>query len=305
MQPFRIGDPVPLETFPTVLSGAIERSGLSLEHLQRKLANEGIRVSLSTLSYWRRGRTRPERPESLRAVEVIEEVLKLPHGYLVALLGPRKPRGRWVARGGLVRPHESLWDSTNGLAPVLSELSEPAPGELTYLSVHDQHFLDHNGRDVRTRVRMLIRSEVDHLRSMVVLHRAEETDRALPAILTGSGCAVGRVRPVTASRFTVAEVLFDRSLSAGQTAVFEYEVRWFGQARSSRFSRGSRRAFRDYLAEVNFHPSTLPTSCYAYAQESAEEPEVHRETLEPGSYGGVHTAVQGSESAIHGIRWTW
>ncbi|MFC7612805.1 helix-turn-helix domain-containing protein [Actinokineospora soli] len=67
-----------LDTFPAVLDRTIERSGMSLEHLQRRLSARGIRVSLSTLSYWRRGRTRPERPESLKAVEAMEDVLELP-----------------------------------------------------------------------------------------------------------------------------------------------------------------------------------------------------------------------------------
>ncbi|GLZ43295.1 hypothetical protein Acsp05_69190 [Actinokineospora sp. NBRC 105648] len=296
---------MPLETFPTVLSRAIERSGLSLEHLQRKLAAENIRVSLSTLSYWRRGRTRPERPESLRAVEVIEDVLKLPRGYLVSLLGPRKPRGRWVARGGAVRAHDVLWDNTLGLAPVLAELDEPAPGELSYLNVHDQHFLDHQGRDVRTRVRMLVRSEVDGLRSLVVLHRADESDRALPTLLASTGCAMGRVRSVPTSRFTVGEVLFDRALAAGQTAVFEYEVRWYGQVRATRYTRGSRRPLRDYLVEVNFHQSALPGWCFSYTQEGVDEAEVRRESLELGAFGGVHASAQGSEAAILGVHWGW
>ncbi len=303
--PDRTAEPVPPETFPTVLSRAVERSGLSLEHLQRRLAAEGLRVSLSTLSYWRRGRTRPERPDSLRAVEVIEGVLTLPPGCLVALLGPRKPRGRWVSRGGLARPHEALWDDTTGLAPVLAELAEPAPGELTYLSVHDQHFLDHRGRDALTRVRMLVRSEVDGLGSMVVLHRAERADLALPVVTAAAGCAVGRVRTVQASRFTVAEVRFDRSLRAGATAVFSYEVRWFGGVASTRYTRACRRTLRDYLVEVTFHGALLPRSCVAFTQDSAYGPEVAESALALGSQLGVHASTQESAAALQGVRWTW
>ncbi|PPK70466.1 hypothetical protein V5P93_000653 [Actinokineospora auranticolor] len=297
--------PIPLDTFPTALTGAIEDRGMSLDQLQRKLAAHGVRVSLSTLSYWRRGRTRPERPESLRAVEVIEEVLALPRGCLTGLLGPRKPRGRWVSRGGVVRPHETLWDDTSGLPSVLAELGEPGAGELTYLSVHDRHFVDVGGRDVRTVVRVLVRSEVDSLGSMVVLHRADPGDHALPVLLAPVGCALGRVRSVPSSRFTAAEVLFDRRLSAGQTAVFEYEVRWFGDARADRYSRACRRGVRDYLVEVNFHPALLPTSSYAFTQDAADEPEVRLANLEVGTFGGIHAVITDTESPIVGVRWTW
>ncbi|WP_018682618.1 helix-turn-helix domain-containing protein [Actinokineospora enzanensis] len=297
--------PVPLETFPAVLSGAIESSGLSLEQLQRKLADEGVRVSLSTLSYWRRGRTRPERPESLRAVEAIEEVLNLPHGYLTGLLGPRKPRGRWVARGGIVHPHDELWDNTSGLSSVLLELGEADPGEVTYLQIHDQHHLDHQGRDFRTRVRMLLRSEVDGLGSLVVLHRAEDTDRALPTLSSAVGCAIGRVRDIPSCRFTAGEILLDRQLNTGQTAVIEFEVHWFGATRSVRYVRTSRRPVRDYLVEVNFHPSRLPAQCFAFTQTGADAREIRAETLDVGRYGGVHTSIQGAGLPIVGIRWTW
>ena len=50
--------------FADALTKAVDSSGLSLERIQHHLAARGMQVSLSTLSYWRRGRSRPERPES-------------------------------------------------------------------------------------------------------------------------------------------------------------------------------------------------------------------------------------------------
>jgi hypothetical protein len=52
--------------FAEALTKAVDRSGLSLERIQHHLAARGMQVSISTLSYWRRGRSRPERPESLK-----------------------------------------------------------------------------------------------------------------------------------------------------------------------------------------------------------------------------------------------
>ncbi|MGX7825455.1 helix-turn-helix domain-containing protein [Actinokineospora sp. 24-640] len=293
------------DTFPAVLDRTIERSGMSLEHLQRRLSAHGIRVSLSTLSYWRRGRTRPERPESLKAVSVMEDVLELPPGGLTALLGPRKPRGRWASRAGTTRTPELLWRDCGGVEAALSALDDPVPGTLTYLTIHDHHHVDQERRDSRTVVRMVLRAEADGLRSCVVLHRAEETDRTLPVLVAGPGCAVGRVRAQSAGRFTVAEILFDRTLSIGQTALVEYEVRWFGTSTAIRYSRGMRRGPREYLAQVSFHPAALPTRCHAFTQADAWAPETGGGVLRIGAFSGVHALVSEPASAIVGIRWQW
>lgn len=294
-----------LDTFPAVLDRTIERSGMSLEHLQRRLSARGIRVSLSTLSYWRRGRTRPERPESLKAVEAMEDVLELPRGHLAGLLPPRKPRGRWAARAGETRVPDTLWRDTAGLSAALASLDEPAPGTLTYLSIHDHHHIDEKRRDSHTTVRMVLRAEANGMRSCVVLHRAEESDRALPVLVARPGCIVGRVRAQATSRFTVAEILFDRTLSIGQTALVEYEVRWFGTSTAIRYSRALRRVPRSYLAQLSFHPATLPTDCHIFTQADAWSPELGGGRLRVGAFGGVHTLIAEPSAPIVGVRWRW
>ncbi|WP_372660845.1 transcriptional regulator [Amycolatopsis kentuckyensis] len=72
--------------FSRALSLAIDRSGLGLARLRDRLAGAGVPVSTTTLSYWRTGRTRPERPDSLRAVAVLEDVLGVPARALTELL---------------------------------------------------------------------------------------------------------------------------------------------------------------------------------------------------------------------------
>ncbi|WP_420881638.1 helix-turn-helix domain-containing protein [Streptomyces rhizosphaericola] len=82
------------DAFPAALREALGRRGLSLERVSERLRARGIAVSQATLSSWQRGRSQPERARSLRAVEVLEEILELPGGALRSLLGPRRPRGR-------------------------------------------------------------------------------------------------------------------------------------------------------------------------------------------------------------------
>ncbi|WP_214110523.1 hypothetical protein [Acrocarpospora catenulata] len=82
--------------FERALRAAIAARGLSLERLHVRLAERGTHVSLASLSNWQRGRSRPERSSSLAAVGELEIILGLPTHSLVTLLGPRRPRGRWL-----------------------------------------------------------------------------------------------------------------------------------------------------------------------------------------------------------------
>jgi hypothetical protein len=84
--------------FEHALRLAIRSRGLTLDRLRVRLLERGVRTSLASLSNWQRGRCRPERVPSMRAVRELEDILGLPGDSLVALLGPRRPRGRWLAQ---------------------------------------------------------------------------------------------------------------------------------------------------------------------------------------------------------------
>jgi hypothetical protein len=69
-----------------------------LQRLRCKLAERGVAISSATLSYWQQGRSRPERPESLRALRELEVILNLPRNALFDLLEP--PRARPACSAG-------------------------------------------------------------------------------------------------------------------------------------------------------------------------------------------------------------
>lgn len=77
--------------FHAALRAAVAARGLTLQSVRHRLARRGIQVGVTSLSYWRQGRRRPERPESMRAVQALEEILELPPHALTRLLGPRHP----------------------------------------------------------------------------------------------------------------------------------------------------------------------------------------------------------------------
>ncbi|HKE50153.1 MAG TPA: transcriptional regulator [Actinomycetes bacterium] len=84
--------------FEHALRLAIRSRGLTLDRLRVRLLERGVHTSLASLSNWQRGRCRPERTRSLRAVRELEDILGLPGDSLVVLLGPRRPRGRRLAK---------------------------------------------------------------------------------------------------------------------------------------------------------------------------------------------------------------
>ncbi|MGQ4720988.1 hypothetical protein [Streptomyces tunisiensis] len=58
--------------FHVALRAAIAARGLPLQRVQHHLSRHGVRVGVTSLSYWQQGARRPQRPESLRAVRALE-----------------------------------------------------------------------------------------------------------------------------------------------------------------------------------------------------------------------------------------
>lgn len=300
----RTGDRPLLESdsFPATLSHAIERSGLSLEAVQRRLTQRGVRVSLSTLSYWRRGRSQPERRESLAAVGVLEEVLDLPRHTLLALLGPRRPRGRWLSRGFPVRPLDTLWEDAGTVAALLDALGAPAEERLSYLSLHELHRVDGHGADEVSTLRAVIRAEVDGVDRCAVTYQGEG---GAPAVLARRSCRGGRSRIGPDGQLVVAELILDRRLRAGDTAVLEYEVVWPAGQRSAHRLHRFRRPVREYVAQVEFHRDAVPSRCFQTYRHGLRAAEAGRHEVWIGAFRTAHAVALDVPAGIVGLRWEW
>ena len=75
--------------FHVALRAAIAARGLPLQRVQHHLFRYGVKVGVTSLSYWQQGARRPQRPESLRAVRALEEILRLPEESLIRLLAEK------------------------------------------------------------------------------------------------------------------------------------------------------------------------------------------------------------------------
>ncbi|MCP9954460.1 hypothetical protein LUX33_42755 [Actinomadura madurae] len=104
--------------FAGALRQAVQASGLTLDRIRHRLGRQGLTVSVATLSYWQRGRSRPR---SRTVVVALEEILQVPPGSLTELLddpaaeavavrgarpGPAPGRAATGERGRTVR---DLW----------------------------------------------------------------------------------------------------------------------------------------------------------------------------------------------------
>lgn len=206
--------------FELALATAIDQSGLTLDRLCERLAERGVVVSRATLSYWREGRSRPERARSLDAVSGLEAVLGLPPSSLLMLLGPRRPRGRWIAHPPGTLSRSVLWASAG---PILAHLAAPPEGELVTHSVHDLLTLG-PGQLARTlRVRLLVEATVDQrsstsTASSSVLWTPASPSPVTPASAPGwRGSSYGRRCPARTSRRALTWCVRAMWLSVGST----------------------------------------------------------------------------------------
>ena len=244
-------------SFAHGLRTAIRMRGLTLEQVQRELADRGVVVSSVTLSYWSRGRSQPERAESLKAVQLLEGILATPTGSLTALLAPPRPRGPRRAHVAVSIDRQRLWDEAHRLDRVMARLGTQDEERLCLLSVHDRFQLDERRRPVRLTITEVLRAQRDRVDRAVVIFQGRELGRT-PKLTVVRGGWPGRVRTDEGAGFRVAEVMLDRIIDSGETAVIECALS-YGQAEPmTDYDRRLPYATRGYLLEIEFHPTAMP-----------------------------------------------
>jgi hypothetical protein len=289
--------------FSRALELAIEVSGLSLQRLQDRLAEVGVHLSTTTLSYWRTGRSRPERPDSLRGVQVLERVLGLPPSGLTGLLGPRRPRGRWVRPVPGVFSVEQLLPMATVAARLASELDMPQAPELERLSVVDQLRVGADRTVRRVQVRQVLRAVTDRVTRTFVLHYGEHSMHA-PSLVGTTYCRVGRMRTDEESQFLGAELILDRVLAEGDTTIVEYELDT-AQCVDAHFERSFRSGARQHILQVQFDPAAVPTRCVSYRRAGPDAPFEESREAWINSELAAHVARVDMEPGLYGMRWEW
>lgn len=235
--------------FETLLSEAMDRRGLSLGRIRYHLRLRGHDLSVATLSYWRRGLSRPTRLRSLAAVEALEEVLDLRHGELTGALVERiRPEGPGApGEEALVESLGLSWDDG-----------------LVRTSVQDSVVLDAEGRPSTYRLRetaVAQRSGID--RYPVAIWQ----DDALVGvqITAGDNCVLGRLRRT--GKAVLAEILLPRALGTGESWTTDVSVTHGDRAAPMEcWGRCVTTRTRLVHFTIHFSPARLPMSAAAVTE---------------------------------------
>ncbi|WP_327322876.1 hypothetical protein OG735_10550 [Streptomyces sp. NBC_01210] len=293
--------------FHLALRAALAVRGLPLQRVQHHLAHRGIKVGVTSLSYWQQGARRPQRPESLRAVRALEEVLELPGNSLIRLLGV----GEGGARGDVERPaarsYRSLVEASGAVEQLLADLEQPTDGGLHTVGHYERVRIGAGRELVGRDSQHVVRAHRDGIDRYLAIHHGDPgCDPARVEVSALENCRTGRVRWHRETGVLVAELLFDARLRAGETYFFGYGFEDGTGGPSGEYVRGFSFAGGQYVLQVRFDEGALPVRCRRFAQATTGTPRGARTDLTlSGRHRTVHTVEQGVRPGILGIDWDW
>lgn len=291
--------------FHLALRAALALRGLPLQRVQHHLAGRGIKVGVTSLSYWQQGARRPQRPESLRAVRELEAVLKLPPESLIRLLVAQGPGGE--AERPATRSYRALVEASGSVERLLAELESPQDGGLHTVGHHERVRIGPDRVLVGRESQQVVRAHRDGIDRYLAIHHGDPgCDPAQVVVRAGENCRTGRVRWQRETGVVIAELLFDARLRAGDTYLFGYGFEDGTGGRSGEYVRGFSFAGGQYVLQVRFDEAALPVRCRRFAQASAVAPRTARQDLTlSGRHGTVHFVEQGVRPGILGVDWDW
>lgn len=295
--------------FTRALRAAISARGVSLETLRQELLERGSKVSVATLSYWRTGRSRPDRGGSMVALAQLEEVLGLPAGFLTSKVNPRGP-GREAASE--LRTHYRMADrpSVPGTgAPSdadvvragLAEVGMTWDDGLTRVSYHDRLEIradrTDGAHDVRT-VFIAARGGVERF----PIWYTHDDEKAFPFVIGLSNCRLGRVVEFREKAAVAAEMILEHPLEKGESAIVEHRLESIGQTipTMNLFRRVSG-PIRELVMEVRFPPTQIPRQAWIKRVVAGEE------TVTPAlvTGGSLHLLRIDPAPGVYGLEWDW
>lgn len=306
--------------FHIALRAAIKSSGLGLDVIERRLATRGLHIGRSTLSYWQQGRRRPERDASLAALSVIEELLSVPPDSLTGLLGPKKPRGRWVNHRIGVLGWADMWAANEDVLRLVNIDNRRNSDRVQDISLTENFQIGPDRRMQWLEIYTVTQArETGADRSLLVYNSDPDVDVSRITLSDMEDCRIGRHRAEVQSNLVAFELLFDRRLSVGETYVYSYRVN-FGDAfltaeelskqklnpfDATQGVRAFRRTSNAYVMKARFDPDALPVRCFRVHSTRMSGTQQVVDDIGLSAQGSAHIAIQDVTPGVHGIRWEW
>ena len=288
------------DTFADAFSRGVRERGVSLEALHRQLAERGRPVSVATLSYWRSGQRRPERPASLAALGEVEDLLGLEPGELTSRLGPSRRTGRRSRRGRRLAQLMAPDDVVREALLALGGDEDPAR-RVREISTQVVVQIDPQGRTVRAHYRVLWQVLDEAVAGMPFVFSFDEPTDHLE-LRAVRGCRIsGRYR---APDRGVQGVLIDfgRARGPGERVLTEHEVLLPPITRThDSFQHHLARPCRDLLLLADFHPDRRPPSLLGQVSGAQER----EEQLRVAGRGPTHLRLRDVGPGTAGLRWEW
>lgn len=284
-------------TFRDALREAVAERGLSLARLSSHLDERGLHVGVSTLSTWQSGQRVP-REGSARVLAALEDLLQVPPGWLLDRVAP--------ARVDAVRPRRPYRVAENAatLVRLLEELGTGAHGAVRTLGVLEELVMAGTSlgrRNVAQSVRAVRATD-----RILIIAQCDEPADVLEVVPEAvSGCRVGRVARDAGDGSLVAELLLDRRLEVGETALVRYAVHDGSGSPLTSYLRLHEWLNAHATLEVAFAPDALPVRVTEFHRPREQAPdEVVRElTLTPDRR--AHVVVPATTPGAVGLRWEW
>ncbi|MFZ3556750.1 hypothetical protein [Streptomyces sp. BH055] len=291
--------------FSSALRAAIAARRLPLHRVRHHLARRGVHIGVTSLSYWQQGARRPQRPESMRAVRALEEILELPEESLIRLLGPAPEAA--VPKRPSGRSYRSFTEASGAVERLLAELESPLDGGLHTIGHHERVRIGGHRQLLGRDSQQIVRAHHDGVdRYMAVHHGDPGCSPADVAVYAMENCRTGRVRWDAGTGVLVAELLFDARLRAGDTHLFHYGFEDGTAGSASEYVRGFGFAGGQYALQVRFADDALPVRCHRFAQRSAAGPRDDRHELAlSGPHRSVHLVEPQVRAGLVGIGWDW
>ncbi|MFI9805365.1 hypothetical protein ACIHEJ_13525 [Streptomyces sp. NPDC052301] len=291
--------------FHVALRAAIAARGLPLQRVQHHLSRRGVKVGVTSLSYWQQGARRPQRPESLRAVRALEEILQLPDESLIRLLAESDARARAGRPAG--RSYRSLIEASDVLERLRSELDRPLDGGLHTLGHHECVRIGARRELAGRESHHIVRAHHDGVDRFLAVHHGDPgcspRDMRVRAL---ENCRTGRVRWDQDTGVLVAELLFGTRLRSGDTFLFRYGVEDGTAGPCGEYLRPFDSPGGQYALQVRFDATALPVRCHRFTQHSAAAPRSGRQDLPvTGPHHCVHVVEPRIRPGIVGIAWDW
>ncbi|MEU3728806.1 hypothetical protein AB0E81_05230 [Streptomyces sp. NPDC033538] len=292
--------------FHVALRAAIAARGLPLQRVRHHLSRHGVKVGVTSLSYWQQGARRPQRPESLRAVRALEEILQLPEESLIRLLAEADEDT--ADRPPAARSYRAHMAASGVLDRLLAELGHPSSDGGVHTLAHHERIRIGSRRELAGHEsHHIVRAHRDGVDRFVAVHRGDAgCAPARMAVHALENCRTGRVRTHDDTGVLVTELLFDTRLRAGDTFLFRYGVEDGTAGVSHEYVRGFGSAGGQYALQVRFDSAALPARCHRFTQHSPAAPRGGRQELTlSGRHHSVHLVEPRVRSGMLGIGWDW